>query len=141
MALLQDIQMRLDYNRIPCELAYPNRRMPRLLNPTVMIRFSERSLEPFCLDNYMGQKASEPIYAAMLKETVICEIYSPYLSGGYECETLTDSVFVGVSDLLFDPTPICITRTPTFYDPDTDCFRATVVVSADSWVKCPQRLR
>lgn len=141
MGLMHDIRERLEHNQIPCPAAFPNRRMPRLLEPAVMLTFAEHRLAPFCFGNCLGYNNAEPFYAIEMNEKIVCEIYSPYLSGGYACDNLANSVFSIVADLLHEQISCSITRTTTYYDPDTDCFRATVVVSAANWMQCPEARR
>ncbi len=137
MALLQNIEAQLEAADIPYTIAFPKRRMPRLLEPAVVLAISGETVEPFCLANYLGKKGTAPFYALQLNETVTCEIYSPYLSGGYQCDILTENVFINVYALLNKHKNFLVERKPTYYDPDTDCFRSSVAVRSVTWVKCP----
>ena len=137
MALLQTVQHLLESNNISCTAAFPKRRMPRLLEPAVMLCTNSEKIEPLFLGNLLGQKNFVPAYAFKLNETVACEIYSPYLSGGYQCDNLVSKIIRYISTLLSESVHICIERTATHYDPDTDCFRASVIIRSDTWIQRP----
>ena len=138
MELLQRIQVRLEEDNISGTAAFPNRRMPRLLEPTVMLCATEQTVRPLCFGNLLGQSGYDNVYAAVLNETVTCEIYSPYLSGGYQCDILTANVIRSVCTLLSDGIRLSVQRTSTRYDPDTDCFRSSVIIRSSDWIQCPE---
>ncbi len=137
MLLLQEILLQLEKDNLPCTVAFPNRRMPRLLEPAIMLSTEGQQIQPFCHGNLLGQSDMQPVYAVQLSETVHCEIYSPYLSGGYRCDILTDTVVYDVCALLSEGRQLFVERTPTRYDPDTDCFRSSIVIRSVSRVQCP----
>ncbi len=134
MALLETVQTLLEGNQFPCVIAYPNRRMPRLLQPTVMLCVKERRLSPFCHGNVIGTKSGSDIHALAFEESLECEIYSPYLSGGDQCDVLTDSLLICISEVLVQQVLRSVERRPTYYDPDTDCFRSSIVIESESWI-------
>jgi len=133
MDLLQNVLDTLEAKQIPAAIAFPKRKMPRLTESTIMLWPTERRIFSFCHGNLLGLSGTQEVYSLACTEAVVCDIYSPYLSGGYQCDILASTVFNCLCEL--SGVNASITRTQTYYDPDTDCFRCKILVESDGWVQ------
>ena len=138
MGILQQILLLLEQAQLSCAIAFPNRRMPRLEKPTVMLGLSEVQLQPCALCNYLGSDGQTACSAVGYEEKIYLDIYSPYLSGGYQCDIIADKVLQALINGITDFSFSSISRGACYYDPDTDCFRCKISITTQAWLSAAQ---
>lgn len=126
VALLRSLQL-------SAQSAYPNRRMPRMDTLVVMVSVKEQKLEHCALADRFGG-----IRALAYEETVLLELYSPYLLGGNRCEQTAQTILDALADAFADLSLSAVTKEATYYDADTDCFRCRLCVVTKAYLSAEE---
>ena len=135
MGLVDPILSVLSDAQIRCCKAFPNEKMPVLEEPIVLVGTKQLVLTPGAIDHNFGTKGDEVCRAALCEEDVLLDVYSPYLWGGRFCDKVTDQVLQIVLGSVMDYTFKTIRRAQSYYDPETDCYRNEIVITALAWLR------
>ena len=120
---------------VHCCAAFPNGKMPYLQDPSVMLQSKQLKISPCAIANHFGNIGDDVCRAALCEEDLVLQVYSPYSWGGRFCDRTTDRILSIVLEAISDFTFRSVHRGTTYYDPETDCYRNDITISAVAWVR------